>query len=53
MNKKKYWYLFNLIECPVCGRLDKFKERMYSKRPKNKVDRYSYQQEYCYCQDRV
>jgi len=48
----KYWYSFNIVECPVCGRTDKYKERRYSKRPKHKVDRYNYRQEYCYCQDR-
>jgi len=53
MNKKKYWYLFNIIECPVCGRIDKYKERKYCERPSNKSSRYHYRQEYCYCQDRV
>lgn len=46
---KKYWYLFNIVECPLCGKMDKYKERKYSKRPENKADRYFYEQVYDYC----
>ncbi len=48
----KYWYLFNIVECPVCGSMDSYKERMYSKKPKHRSDRHLYTQEYCWCQDR-
>ena len=50
--KKNYWYLSQVIECPVCGRVDEFKERRYTEKPKDKKDRYNYKQEYCYCEDR-
>ncbi len=49
---KKYWYMLYIEECPVCGRTDEFKERRYTRKPGDRVDRYNYKQEYCYCQDR-
>ena len=47
--KKNYWYLFTIIECPVCGITGKFKERKYTKKPKNEKDRYIFIQEYDNC----
>ena len=47
---KKYWYKIQIIECPLCGSIDKFKERIYGKKPKNPEKRYKYKQEYDYCE---
>jgi len=37
---KKYWYLFAVQFCPVCGRQTHYKERQYSKKPKDINKRY-------------
>lgn len=41
-NKKKYWYKFYIGECPFCGRDRSFKERKYTKKPKNLKNRIEY-----------
>ena len=48
---KKYWYLFHVVECPLCGKMEKYRERKYSKKPENKEDRYFYEQVYDYCDE--
>lgn len=49
MENKKYWYCFYYTECPVCGSLDKWKERKYSEKPEDSQERYIYKQEYDHC----
>ena len=49
-DEKKYWYLFTIIECPVCGATDIFKERQYTPKPANPQDRYNYEQGYDWCE---
>lgn len=44
---KKYWYKFNIYECPVCGRGDSYKERVYTK-PSLKA-KYTFHSDYCGC----
>lgn len=48
-NKKKYWYKITYCECPVCGHSHTYKERQYSKKPKDPNKRYFYEIEYDYC----
>lgn len=44
MNKKKYWYLFHIRYCPVCGYEEKWKERIYDEpKPKEDGKRYDWQ----------
>ena len=38
----KHWYKMYVGECPVCGRDQSFRERVYGKRPKNPKKRYVY-----------
>jgi len=49
---KKYWYLFHVCYCPVCGYLDVWKERIYNKpKPVNEDERYDWeimQNHYCW-----
>jgi hypothetical protein len=33
--KKKYWYRQYIGECPVCGRDQSWRERVYGKKPKD------------------
>lgn len=40
MTKKKYWYKYFFGECPVCGSDNTYKERMYTKKPKDRRERY-------------
>jgi len=50
-NKKAHWYLFTVTECPVCGNGEEYKERKYTEKPKDKEDRYIYQQQYDNCME--
>ena len=44
MKKKKYWYMFHIRYCPVCGYEEKWKERVYDKpKPKDDNARYDWQ----------
>jgi hypothetical protein len=39
---KKHWYKMYVGECPVCGRDQSFRERVYGERPEDRKDRYEY-----------
>lgn len=50
--KCKYWYLYYIGECPVCGRDASYKVRQYTPKPIDLEKRYiqlSYNQTYCGC----
>lgn len=38
--KKGYWYKFYIEECVLCGCYEEWKERMYTPKPKDVMDRY-------------
>ena len=38
--KRQHWYKIYIGSCPVCGRDKSFRERVYSRRPKKREDRY-------------
>jgi len=46
---KKYWYKFYINYCPVCGSEDKWKERQYTKKPKDGAKRYEVRERYDWC----
>lgn len=49
-NKKgTYWYKRVTKECPVCGRGDTFKIRVYGPKPEDNHQRYEYNPRYDYC----
>lgn len=39
---KKYWYMFYIGECPICGSNKSYKVRMYTKKPEKREDRIHY-----------
>lgn len=46
----KYWYITYIDECPVCGCLNKWKERVTDHpKPEDIQKRYMYNQVYDYC----
>ena len=50
MDKKKYWYKFYEVFCPVCGETVIYpKERKYTKKPKEYWKRHIYSESYNYC----
>jgi hypothetical protein len=49
--KVKYWYKTYIEECPVCGRSDQYKERQYTEKPEDYLDRVKVYQRYDYCEE--
>ena len=54
MDKKKsekpksgYWYKFYIDECVLCGAGETVKERQYTLKPKDVMERYEYTQYAC------
>jgi Zn ribbon nucleic-acid-binding protein len=47
MNKRKYWYKTEIVECVLCGHEQKIKYRMYTKKPKDFSKRVIYIQSAC------
>lgn len=48
---KPHWYMMFVEECPVCGRIDEWRERRYTQKPASPGDRHSYQQVYDKCME--
>jgi hypothetical protein len=49
---KRYWYLWYIGECPVCGKDKSYRERKYTSKPKNREDRIKHmtcEETYCGC----
>ena len=42
-----YWYKVYTEECVLCGKLDTWKERQYTVKPKDLQDHYHYEQTAC------
>ena len=47
--KTAYWYFIRIVECPVCGRDEEYRERRYTPRPDDANERHSYEQHYDWC----
>lgn len=47
------WYFVEVHECPVCGKCDIYKERQYTKKPKEWVERNKIYEYYDYCLERA
>ena len=45
--KKEYWYKFYIEECVLCWKQIKWKERQYTKKPKDSAKRYDFKQFAC------
>lgn len=48
---KKYWYLTELWICPICGKEIKYKQRKYTKKPKEVTDLIKVKYVYDYCEE--
>lgn len=48
--KRKYWYKLYIGECPVCGRDQSYRERVYGRKPKDPAKRYEQLPQYA-CPD--
>ena len=51
MNKQVYWYKRIIHECPVCGRVDEYRERQYNDKPDNPWDRIEHEHVYDHCME--
>lgn len=49
--KSKYWYKTTTYYCPVCGKEEPDRERMYTPKPEDSSERYVYKQWYDSCED--
>jgi hypothetical protein len=50
----KYWYLWYIGECPVCGSDHSYRERRYTPKPEKREDRIkylSYTETYDHCME--
>jgi len=48
--KLKYWIRFNYYECPICGRGDEIRERVYGRpKPENSQERHIFHEHYDWC----
>lgn len=47
--KKKYWYKFDMFECPICGRGPSYRTRVYGERPDDPSEIYFFHVDYDYC----
>lgn len=46
--RQAYWYRFWLGECPLCGKDQSYKERVYGPKPEDDNERYKYSGD-CWC----
>ena len=49
--KRTHWYRTHIDECPVCGHVDEYRERVYGDKPEKASDRYEHSQVYDQCLD--
>lgn len=47
-----YWYKFTTLYCPVCGREEKYKERQYTEKPEDNLERHVFEDRYDWCIER-
>jgi hypothetical protein len=45
----KHWYYITDDYCPICGRVETYKERRYDERPKEFWERHEHNEVYDYC----
>lgn len=43
----RYWYMFYIEECVLCGHTNKWKERQLTVKPSDPSDRYQFKQFAC------
>jgi hypothetical protein len=44
---KKYWYFLTVYECVLCDAQIRYKERRYTEKPKNPIERIEFKQMTC------
>lgn len=49
--ERRHWYFLAWDYCPVCGREDGSRTRVYGPKPKRREDRVEYMEHYDYCQE--
>lgn len=49
-NGKGCWYFITYHDCPVCGRLDETRERMYGPKPEKAEETHEQIEFYDYCE---
>ena len=47
--ERRYWYYVHTDYCPVCGKDDTARERIYGPRPEAREDRSSFHETYDWC----
>jgi hypothetical protein len=48
---KKHWYKITIYYCPLCGKETEYRERQYTKKPKDVNKRIITIYHYDYCED--
>ena len=47
--RRKHWYYVTSFYCPLCGRVDTYRERRYTRRPKRWENRHCLTESWDYC----
>ena len=43
----RYWYRVTVWVCPLCGREDRYRERVYTEKPEDYADRFQLIEGWC------
>ena len=47
ISKPTYWYRVFTFVCPICGREDRYRERVYDEKPEDYADRHHVVEGWC------
>ena len=49
MKRRRYWYRVHFYDCPVCGRHETLRERVYGRKPKGYDKTHEFHTKYDWC----
>lgn len=49
--KRRHWYEVTIYYCPLCGKVQKYRTRVYGKRPAKRDHRVHEREQYDHCDD--
>lgn len=49
ITESRYWYRLTTYYCPICGKGEEYRERVYGEKPTDPYERYIRHEHYDYC----